>query len=359
MRAAAVGFRGVKEAEVAIHLDLRRDEVVFCALLNAHMVEARHVTGLATPDFTRFPTPMTGSGTGPLPVGVQLRDVGTAVVTDRRVVFHGGRGKREWAYAKLTGLIHDTSVPFSLMQVSNRKSASGLLLAPADAASFRFNLTLAIADAAGHRAGFIAHLDGVIAAHKHRMPAPPALARPDQAPMRALVTPSRFILTAVIGVLLLCGAFLAVPDAPAERESAGTPQTSSPTVKQPVPAPASPTASPVPVRSTSRPTVAPTLGKNATKSPTSSPTPRRTTASPTPKKVSLCGASANPYGYNFCGGSRIDDPKPDVCSYFDCIDNFWNGKGYMMQCQDGTVSMSGGRPGSCSYHGGNRRAVLQ
>jgi hypothetical protein len=53
----------------------------------------------------------------------------------------------------------------------------------------------------------------------------------------------------------------------------------------------------------------------------------------------------------------MDDPKPDVCSYFDCIDNFWNGKGYMMQCQDGMVSMSGGRPGSCSYHGATAARV--
>jgi hypothetical protein len=29
----------------------------------------------------------------------------------------------------------------------------------------------------------------------------------------------------------------------------------------------------------------------------------------------------------------------------------------MIECADGKVSMSGGRQGSCSQHGGNRRTV--
>jgi hypothetical protein len=75
--------------------------------------------------------------------------------------------------------------------------------------------------------------------------------------------------------------------------------------------------------------------------------------------VDLCGAPQNPYGYNFCGGSLIYDPKPDICSYFACIGNFWNGVGYMIQCNDGMVSMSGGRQGSCSHHDGNLRPVYR
>ncbi len=35
-----------------------------------------------------------------------------------------------------------------------------------------------------------------------------------------------------------------------------------------------------------------------------------------------------------------------------CIPNFSKGTGYMNQCKDSTVSMSGGRPGACSSHGG-------
>jgi hypothetical protein len=72
---------------------------------------------------------------------------------------------------------------------------------------------------------------------------------------------------------------------------------------------------------------------------------------------SLCGAPANPYCYNFCGGGLISSPASDVCSYFSCIDNFPNGKGYMVECRDGMYSMSGGRSGACSDHGGEDRPV--
>jgi hypothetical protein len=73
--------------------------------------------------------------------------------------------------------------------------------------------------------------------------------------------------------------------------------------------------------------------------------------------VDLCGAPANPYGYNFCGGSNITNPPSDICNYLSCISNFWNGRGYVEQCQDGMFSKSGGIQGSCSYHGGNRRPL--
>jgi hypothetical protein len=89
---------------------------------------------------------------------------------------------------------------------------------------------------------------------------------------------------------------------------------------------------------------------------------RKATAAPPkvskPAPVSLCGAPANPWGYNFCGrGGLITAPAADVCSYFNCIANFPNGKGYMEECQDATFSRSGGRSGSCSDHGGNLRPV--
>jgi hypothetical protein len=40
------------------------------------------------------------------------------------------------------------------------------------------------------------------------------------------------------------------------------------------------------------------------------------------------------------------------CDTHDCIPNFDNGTGYIVQCKDGMWSHSGGRPGACSYHGG-------
>jgi hypothetical protein len=53
----------------------------------------------------------------------------------------------------------------------------------------------------------------------------------------------------------------------------------------------------------------------------------------------------------------VTNPPQDICSYFNCIPNFWNGVGYMEECHDATYSMSGGRRGACSYHGGELRPV--
>lgn len=68
----------------------------------------------------------------------------------------------------------------------------------------------------------------------------------------------------------------------------------------------------------------------------------------------------NPWGYNFKAGSRIYDPPDEFCSYFDCIPSFWDSTaGYVMQCSDKMFSHSGGRSGSCSYHGGNYRPLYR
>lgn len=91
----------------------------------------------------------------------------------------------------------------------------------------------------------------------------------------------------------------------------------------------------------------------ATLVPTATPTVVPT-ATATPKP---CASPCNPWGYNFSKGSYIYDPPSDFCSYFDCIDNFWNGRGYVMECQDGMYSKSGGISGSCSHHSGNLRPL--
>jgi hypothetical protein len=40
------------------------------------------------------------------------------------------------------------------------------------------------------------------------------------------------------------------------------------------------------------------------------------------------------------------------CDTHDCIPNFDNGNGSVVQCADGTYSHSGGIQGACSHHGG-------
>jgi hypothetical protein len=72
----------------------------------------------------------------------------------------------------------------------------------------------------------------------------------------------------------------------------------------------------------------------------------------------LCGAPPNPYGYNLCGvGNEITNPPRDICTFFKCIDNFWHGNGYMVECGDGKYSKSGGIEGACSYNEGEDTAV--
>ncbi len=114
---------------------------------------------------------------------------------------------------------------------------------------------------------------------------------------------------------------------------------------------------------TAEPTPAPTAIPSTV--PTRNPTPRPVpTAPPTPippaptHAQNLCGAPANPYGYNFCGGSPLVSPAADICSYFSCIPNFWKStNGYVEQCKDGMFSHSGGRSGACSSHQGEYRPL--
>jgi hypothetical protein len=105
------------------------------------------------------------------------------------------------------------------------------------------------------------------------------------------------------------------------------------------------------------PTPSPEQSRRAVR-PTHPTAPRA--SQPTHTAAPTCGAPPNPYRLNFCGrGSKVYNPPADVCNYFECIPNFSNGHGYMVQCNDGTYSMSGGRPGTCSHHNGEGRPVLQ
>jgi hypothetical protein len=80
------------------------------------------------------------------------------------------------------------------------------------------------------------------------------------------------------------------------------------------------------------------------------------TAAPGP----LCGAPANPLGLHYCAqGALVLDPPGDICAYFACIPNFPEGRGYVVVCQDGMISRSGGVQGACSQHGGVRTEVRQ
>jgi hypothetical protein len=129
------------------------------------------------------------------------------------------------------------------------------------------------------------------------------------------------------------------------------------------PASSSPSASATAVADASAPAALPVIPP-----PTSAPAPSapRTTAkapapptAPAPQQKPTCGAPPNPFGYNFCGtGGYVYSPAAGVCTYFQCIANFTNGHGYLVECIDGKYSKSGGVSGACSRHGGESRPVL-
>ena len=116
---------------------------------------------------------------------------------------------------------------------------------------------------------------------------------------------------------------------------------------------ARPAAPPPPPTTAATPrAVAPPAKPPTTRPPTTQPPP---TQAPQP---STCGAPSNPYGYNFCGdGGYVTDQPGNICDYFDCIESFWRGRGYMVECGGGTYSMSGGIRGACSDHDGEDRPV--
>jgi hypothetical protein len=69
-------------------------------------------------------------------------------------------------------------------------------------------------------------------------------------------------------------------------------------------------------------------------------------------------STAIPEATPLCPGNLIANPPGNFCAYFNCIPSFLNStKGYVEECQDRTFSHSGGRSGSCSYHGGNWRPL--
>jgi hypothetical protein len=323
------------------------------------MVETDAALTLPAPDYRGF-SPFPGP-TVPAFTGATL-DVGVAVVTSKRIILVG-RHRREWQYAKLLGAGYLPDNRTTLMRVSNRVKLSGLATEPAATTTLRFNLALALADFAGHRAGFVTQLERQIEEHQRYRPRPPESVTPQQAPLTAIARPPVVAGVAVAAILLLCGliGFLApkpaaVPSHPAS--GAGTVAVASLPASAAAPASSAATAAALPDGTPSAAYSPPAPAPVPARPPAPAASPRRTGAAPKPKPVSLCGAPANPYDYNYCGrGSKIYAPKPDICDYFKCIDNFGNGTGYMIECSDGMVSMSGGRRGSCSHHGGNKQSV--
>ncbi|TDC43109.1 hypothetical protein [Micromonospora sp. KC213] len=324
LRTLAVDLRGSAAAGRGLPLALEHGEKVLRAWPAAQLVELRHTAVLPAPDLTLEPHP------APLrhrsPDGVRAVDAGMAVITNRRLAFLGGGGRRDWAYAKMTGLSHDPAAPVTLIQVLDRKRTTGLRLPAAAAVDFRFVLTLAFADAIEQRDTVLAQLDELIAEHDQTRPFRPAIVTPAQARLTARIPGGRR------AVVVTAALTLAVPVAVLDSDP--------------------------PVRSASERAVAATPAPSPTPTATRRAKPRPTPSTSVAPRERRCGAPANPMGYDFCDGQRIRRPDHRICDHFDCERDFWSGRGYLVQCRDGSVSLTGGRRGACADQKGVRRTVF-
>ncbi|MET8047200.1 hypothetical protein ABZU75_06320 [Streptosporangium sp. NPDC005286] len=114
------------------------------------------------------------------------------------------------------------------------------------------------------------------------------------------------------------------------------------------------------VTATATATATVTATVTVTATPTVTATVTATPTLPALPTGPLCGAPANAYGFTFCDtGSKVHQPADDACAVFPCIENFRDGTGYLVMCNDGMVSMSGGIQGVCSSHSGWQRDVYR
>ncbi|MGW5667102.1 hypothetical protein [Micromonospora sp. NPDC003776] len=361
------------------------DEIVLCVQPAAELVEvtARHTADLPAVELTVLP--VEDAGRSPrLPKGVGVVDAGTAVVTDRRLILAGRNGCQEWPYAGLGGLAHHPGQPLTLLHPQGPGRVRGVRVPRGVASDFRLRLTVAYAQATGAYPALLEGLDDTIVAHWHDRPPVPTPATPADAPVTArLVRPA--LITAVAVALALAAVASvfhgSVPDRPVVGMEVNhgrgvTPiDPAVPSASTGLGAPASsaapgvtraaphrpPDGQPAPAATTS-PVPTPTADRSAAQPPSppggtvTSPSPTQS-ASPSPTATDRCGAPPNPYGYNYCAGDLVNKPAPDVCDYFACAANLWNGKGYLVQCNDDLISRTGQQGGPCADHGGTRRSV--
>jgi hypothetical protein len=270
-----------------------------------------------------------------LPDNVRVIDTGTAVITTTRVLFAGSKHRREWSYSRIKGISQVPDTPATLFRLAVPK-VFGLLPLEPISIEFRFLLGLALANRAKARHVLSSRMDRLLA--EHRMVRPVAPAPPERTVPRAAVIAIAVVTTVLagLGFFWLRTTFQNTPAAAIDPVTATSPATAAGT------------------RST------PTTGRTTPAKPGPGPT-LTTTPGPTPGSTAgaLCGAPANPYSYTFCGGSLEYDPDPQVCEYFTCIWDFSSGRGYLVECEDGMVSLWGGMRGVCGEHGGVRQPVYR
>ncbi len=104
--------------------------------------------------------------------GWQVTDSGTAVVTNKRVVFRGASKNVEWAFAKLVGADIDENSSAIVLQVSNRQRSHVLTFY--DLEMFVMVFEAAIARFQGRPAPTLAPLELPGSTPPPRLPPPPS-----------------------------------------------------------------------------------------------------------------------------------------------------------------------------------------
>jgi hypothetical protein len=350
----------------SIPLDLRNNEWVMYEAADVHLVEIDRVPGVPATGYAGYSALQAATledGEAAAPEPCRALESGLVTITNQRVVFHGTT-RREWSFKALLRIEHSPVRPLTLIHVTDRRWVSGLEYTAPQAPYLRFMLTLATVYHAGALDGFLAQLRSEHEQHALMRPVPPRTEPPEE-PATPLGRAREVLLSAFawwrrqpllfraagsVATLVLVVAVLV-----SLGSSSDTPAADGRTAVQPIPEPAPEVTSAPPTGG-----VTPTPSASATVSPSPTATVSDTsTPTPTPTRtVDLCGAPANPYGYNFCGrGHLLHHWESGVCSYFTCDTNFGKTPGYLVQCQDGTLSSGGGRPGACARHHGVGQTV--
>lgn len=179
-------FAGATAADAAsVPLQLEPGERVFSVLERVRLVEPRRRPERWSAGYTGFSFRLARGVRYRVTSGPEKKqpgeeppnalDSGMATITDRRVVFHGSRRTREWAFDKLVGYHNDGRVPVTLFAVSNREKVSGLLYEAAHAEEVHFRLALALAHFGGTVDEFVNHIERQLAVHEAARPEPPQL----------------------------------------------------------------------------------------------------------------------------------------------------------------------------------------
>ncbi len=100
-------------------------------------------------------------------------DVGTAYITNKRVVFQGAKQTRECLFDRLVGFQHDDETGVTVFSVSNRQKPTTIHYGPSLSGWFDFRLDLAIAHYRGTVAAMTEGLEADLAALDAGMPVPP------------------------------------------------------------------------------------------------------------------------------------------------------------------------------------------